>query len=297
MKILVSYRAIPQSPGWATGDMVVRAFRYLGHKVRAFAKYYQEDRMVETVTSDFLDGYDLILFMECNDGDPQYTNIKEMFPGARKTACWFFDTSYYPDHLTGLANHIGFDHHFIANPLNVRHFKNASCLPYACDSYLHFRQSWTPKNTRCSLVGSIREDRKALASLLESRGIKLDLIGGKFREAYIDALAESEAVVNQNPDQGYGLYNMRQFEAPAAGAIILTEKRDYDANPDVFQDGLNCFVYENHNDLADILNMLEDETQYKEMVRIAGQNHVLCHHTYEARCKQILTTLFPDEVH
>ena len=295
MRVLVSYRAIPQSPGWATGDMVVRAFRFLGHDVFPYAKYYQENRWLEPgLRFDSRAGeFDLVLFMECNDGDQQYAELKDL--RTRKRACWFFDTSYYPDHLTGLANHIGFDHHFIANPLNVRHFKNASCLPYACDSYLHFRQSWTPKNTRCSLVGSIREDRKALASLLESRGIKLDLIGGKFREAYIDALAESEAVVNQNPSQGYGLYNMRQFEAPAAGAIILTEQRDYEANPDVFQDGLNCFVYENHNDLADILNMLEHETVYKEMVRIAGQNHVLTHHTYEARCRQILATLFPNE--
>lgn len=271
----------------------MRAFRSLGHKVRVYAKYYQEERSVEPVTSDIYDYYDLVLFMECNDGDRQYGELKDL--QTRKRVCWFFDTSYYPDHLTGLARVMAFDHHFIANPLELKYFENSSHLPYACDSYLHFRQSWTPKNTRCSLVGSVREDRKALGRLLEARGIRLDLIGGKFREQYIDALAASEAVVNQNPDQGYGLYNMRQFEAPAAGAIILTEQRDYDANPDVFQDGLNCLTYESINDLADILSMLEHEPEYKERVRIAGQNHVLRHHSYEARCQQILTTLFPNE--
>jgi len=275
--------------------MVVRAFRSLGHYVFPYAKYYQENRWLEPgLRFDAQAGeFDLVLFMECNDGDRQYTELKNL--RTRKLAGWFFDTSYYPDHLTSLARAMAFDHCFIANPLELKHFENSSYLPYACDTSLHFRQPWTPKNMRCSLVGSVREDRMALGRLLEARGIKLDLIGGKFREEYIDALAASEAVVNQNPAAGYGLYNMRQLEAPAAGAIVLTEQRDYDANPDVFQDGLNCLVYENVNDLAGILNMLEQEPQYKESVRIAGQNHVLRHHSYEARCKQILETLFPHE--
>lgn len=237
--------------------------------------------------------FDLSLFMECNDGDNQYSELKNI--QARKTACWFFDTSYYGDHLRYLAEFFQFDTQFIANPLELSHFKNPIYLPYACDSSLHVRALETPKKSRCSLVGSIREDRKALGHLLSARGITLDLVGGKFREEYIDALAASETVVNQNPAAGYGLYNMRQFEAPAAGAIILTEERDYEANPDIFQDGLNCLVYENANDLVTILDMLQQDPAYRESVRIAGQNHVLRHHTYEARCQQILRTLFPHE--
>ena len=97
MKILVSFRGIPQSPGWATGDFVVKAFRKLGHEVFPYGNYYQTAERIEGLdqTTLFRQEYDLVLFLECNDGDPQCTEWHSN--GTSKTralASWFFDTSY-----------------------------------------------------------------------------------------------------------------------------------------------------------------------------------------------------------
>jgi hypothetical protein len=177
MRILVSYRGIPQSPGWATGDMVVKAFRALGHEAYPYAKYYQQNSWVEGApTARYSDGialdeydWDLILFMECNDGDPQYHELK--VTRSRKTACWLFDTSYHSDRYTRLVDYFRFDHIFLANPLTIREYKvwgydNLHYMPYACDRELHVRSLDFPKDCEVALVGSIREDRKQLARSL-----------------------------------------------------------------------------------------------------------------------------------
>jgi len=290
MRILVSYRGIPQSPGWATGDLVAKAFRKLGHEVDIHAKFYQKNLWVES--NPIRPEYDLFLFLECNDGDEQYLNLKQIH--ARRTACWFFDTSYYPDHLQGLQQYFGFDLQFIANPLELGYFPNAYHMPYACDRELHGRELVTKKR-HVALVGSDRQDRRDLQSRLRFAGIEMDIISNVFRADYINALAESEYVINQNPAAGRGLFNMRQYEAPAAGSIILTEGQDYDANEGEFQHLVNCLVYYNPKELVDLIHTVDKNKSEKENIRIAGQNHVLKHHTYEARCREILELAFPNE--
>lgn len=300
MRILVSYRGIPQSPGWATGDFVVKAFRDLGHECEPYAKFYQRHLWVEN-QNQYDDEYDLLLYLECNDGDPQYTELSSV--RARKTACWLFDTSYYPDHLVGLQNQFKFDVQFIANPLDVDRFSHSFHMPYACDPRLHFRSLQSlpgtapsvPQTCQVALIGSDRKDRRALQQELGKSGVDLDLVSGVFREQYIDALAASEFVINQNPDAGAGLFNMRQFEAPAAGSIIFTEGRDYDANEGEFEHMVNCVVYRNTDDIVRYICDLESDPDRKEKLRSTGQSHVLQHHTYEARCKEILELTFPHE--
>lgn len=303
MRILVSYRGIPQSPGWATGDMVVKAFRSLGHFTVPYAKYYQQDSWVEqrdeswTQENKFQEisrqDWDLILFLECNDGDRQYGELKNV--RARKTACWFFDNSYYADMAMGIIGHFNFNHHFIANPLVVQHFNhkefgNNHYLPYACDIELHGRKLNLKKNRKCALIGSVRKDRKQLVKALSKRGIELELIGDLYREDYINALASTQIVVNQNPAEGVGLLNMRWFEAPAAGAIILGESDDLKHNP-VFQ-GWNL----GHDSLDDIVNFIngQNETSLAIMAHEL-QSHVYANHTYQNRCQEILDTVFSHE--
>lgn len=295
MKILVSYRGIPPSPGWATGDMVVKAFQELGHEVYPYAKYYQENRWVEGRPGLDEHVWDLILFLECNDGDPQYPELR--ITKARKTACWLFDTSYYQDRCQFLVNYFKFDHKFLANPLTVQQYKtwgynNVHYLPYACDRDLHGRDLGGAKSHDVVLVGSIRDDRRALAHELDRLGVNLKLIGGVFREDYIDALASAKIVINQNPDAGRGLLNMRYWESPAAGSFVLTENSDYAVQP---VNILNGGTYNNTQDIAEFcvaaLGNLETLTQATKM----SQEHVFQHHTYKNRCEEILKECFPYE--
>lgn len=298
MKVLVSYRGIPQSPGWATGDMVVKAFRALGHEVYPYAKYYQQNKWVEDRSFGLDDhDFDLILYMECNDGDPQYHELA--VTRARKTACWLFDTSYYSDRCRSLVTYFRFDHIFLANPLTIREYKvwgynNVSYLPYACDPELHMRPLSHPKTHDVVLVGSIRDDRVRLQKELAKHGVELKLIGGVFREAYVDTLASTKIVINQNPQEGRGLLNMRCFETPVAGALLLSNDTDFLLQPGDWSTDLRlCFECDDISLLANqCRGLLADEKTLNGM-RQYTQNKVLARHTYIHRCKQLLETVFP----
>jgi hypothetical protein len=241
--------------------------------------------------------YDLALYMECNDADPAYGGFKAV--KARKTACWLFDTSYYQDNLTGFNNFFQFEHQFIANPLDIAKFPNGSFLPYAIDSELHGREILSNKEYDFILPGTSRPDRVSLSQSLSKKGIRLELISGLFREAYIDALAKARVVINQNPEQGRGLLNMRYWEAMAAGAVILTEESDFIANAkELMLNGmepLSGLYYNSLDHLVSLCQELNADRNELEKQRSGGQLNVLRHHTYENRCDRILKLLFPYE--
>jgi hypothetical protein len=281
--------------------MTVKALRGLGHEVYPYAKYYQKNEWVEGREFGLDDHvFDLMLFMECNDGDPQYPELR--LARARKTACWLFDTSYYADRCKRLVDYFGFDHLFLANPLTIQEYKvwgynNVHYLPYACDSELHVRPLEYPKTRDVVLVGSIRDDRRALATELADRGINLELIGNVFREEYIDALASAKIVINQNPSEGRGLLNMRFFETSAAGSFIFTEDADIIVQPMGEYPGemRMGYPYMNTETLAmDCLSLLDNPAVLQSHTKIS-QGRVLTYHTYHNRCEEILKTVFPNE--
>lgn len=294
MRVLVSYRGIPQSPGWATGDFVVKALRQLGHEAWPYAKYYQQNQWVEGKPLG-LDNHewDLILYLECNDGDPQYHELA--VARARKTACWLFDTSYYHDRCKSIVDYFRFDHVFLANPLTIREYrvwgyKNVNYLPYACDPELHMRPLSHPKTHDVVLVGSIRNDRRILANALAKHGVDLQLIGGVFREEYIESLASAKIVINQNPQEGRGLLNMRYWEAPAAGALLFTEALDMLVNDQTVR---GAPWYDDIERLAASCRWFLKEQELLDGARRYAQEDVLANHTYKNRCQHLLETVFP----
>jgi spore maturation protein CgeB len=293
LKILISYRGIPQSPGWATGDIITRALRRLGHEVSVYARYYKEDWWIEDPACRF-DSYDLHLFLECNDGEPQYLELCSI--DAKQTACWLFDTSYYSDQCEGLIRHFDFDHVFLANPLSIEYFKskgfNPHYLPYAADPELHYRDSDYPKTRDVVLAGSIREDRINLKNQLKEHGVELELISGVFREEYINALASARIVINQNPKEGLGLLNMRHFEAQAAGCFLIEQWCDLkpNINAGIVCTGA-CFHYYDIKDIAGICKeFLHDAEDLTDLVN-SEKKYFLMAHTYDARCKELLETI------
>jgi hypothetical protein len=114
-----------------------------------------------------------------------------------------------------------------------------------------------------------------------------------FREAYIDALAKASVIINQNPQQGAGLLNMRYWEAQAADAIVMTEKRDAQANYDA---GLrythNVLTYRS---VDDIISFADELLSVEKKSVVTGQEMIFRHHTYENRCQRMLEVLFPHE--
>jgi spore maturation protein CgeB len=174
----------------------------------------------------------------------------------------------------------------------VSKFPNGHYLPYACDRSLHSRYAEHEKKYDVSLIGSVRADREQLKDKLAEHGVDLELIGGVFREEYIDALAASRITVNQNPDQGAGLLNMRFWEAQAAGSLVFTENRDFKANVEAGLKNVTAIAYEDSEDLAHSCSTLLKCEYLQETMVSAGQERIFGYHTYESRCKSILETVF-----
>lgn len=280
MKILVSYRGIPQSPGWATGDCVVKGFRDLGHDVTAYGNYYQTPRRLED-KNVLAEDWDLFLFMECGDGDPVYTELANI--RARKRASWFFDAALYPQNWLAILRHFEFDVNYIANSCMLYDNLKTEYLPYAADD-LHVR-SQSHKYRAFGFIGSDRPDRQALASRLSFANVELK--SGIFRQEFIDYLAGSRYVINDIAGGGVGLIPMRPFEALAAGSALITPKDD-----GVKALGLPCIEYGSLDELVSICRHLYDDNIIPDN---SGQEAVLSNHMYRNRCTTILEKLFPYE--
>jgi hypothetical protein len=230
MNILVAYRGAPRIRGWETGAMVADAFRDLSHEVDEYGFVYETKESINSPTYHPEKHYDLVLIMEHNDPDPQPFELVNQ-PCDRRVY-WTFDISYKTRFELSNIARFQPDHVFCANyylcPMIV-HFLNieTTFLPYAACLKRHFRDiDPAIKKYDITLVGTERPDRLSLVETLQKAGLDARLISDVFKEDYITAMAESRVVINQNPPEGRGLMNMRQFEAPAAGALLLTSAGD-----------------------------------------------------------------------
>lgn len=294
MRILVSYRGAPRIRGWETGAMLARAFRRLGHSTIEYGKIYEVNKWLpgepdwtEPHSAISVDEFDLHVFMECNDPEPQYVGLRNVKVGKR--VGWFFDTSYYPHMIQNVANAMSFDWIFSANPNFGQNFfgPRSSFLPYAADKELHFRPLDTERNMQVALVGSDRPERSKLINTLKKAGLDARLIHGVFQEAYVDALASTYIVVNENPPAGRGLLNMRCFEAPAAGALLICQEGDHIER--VLTRSMSVLTYSSPADIVAICKSLGPEDVNK--IRAAGQNRVMEEHAYDHRAQEILDVL------
>lgn len=286
MRILVSYRAIPQSPGWATGDMVVRAFRKLGHEAHAYAKVYGKNEWLEDPISLKSQEWDLLLFMECNDGDGLYGELGSC--KAKKKASWYFDMTMNDSYFQmwqSLSK--AFDINFSANRNVLDKAKNCLYLPYAADSKLHFRNN-SKKTRDVVLVGSDRPERRKLVDGLLKERIQASLVSNVYREDYINTLASSVVSLNDIAGGGSGMLPMRAFEAPAAGSMLLTPANE--GAEEIF--GQKVFYYNNFEEAAQIAANLAFHRQETTNSIPMLQEFVRENHTYEIRCLEILEKIF-----
>lgn len=279
MKILVSYRGIPQSRGWATGDSVVRAFRDLGHEVYTWGHYYGHPEQKLENHGDWTD-YDLVLYMEMNDGDQQYAVLRNM--PCKVRAAWLFDIAMQPPFWQTLCDHMQFDKIFCANT-DYLDFLNAEFLPYAADTLLHYRPFNFKKRRVAALVGSDRESRRELIETVPDA----ELITGIYREKYIDILASSMISICDAAGGGSSLMPMRFFEAPAAGSLLVCEI-NHNQRDQIMREGEYYFGYSDPSDLPGLIDFLIENVDERERVRQNGHNNVILNHTYKQRCEKIL---------
>lgn len=280
MKVLVSYRGIPQSRGWATGDMVVRAFQALGHEAVPYGNYYQTQERLEN-RNVFVEDWDLYLQMECGDGDRFYNELRNI--RARKIASWWFDISLYPQKWVSETTFLQSNINFVANAkYNTDYY-----LPYAACETNHFR-AIRDKTVDFLIIGSDRPERRRLLEVLNAiPGTRTAYVTNAFRENYIDFLSSAKYVINDIAGGGQGLLPMRPFETIAAGSSLITPIDD-----GCKELGLPCFQYSDEQDLTRLCSIL---SVLPDFANPSLQKDFLSNHSYRARCQTILDTVFPNE--
>jgi hypothetical protein len=284
MRVLVAYRQ-NQGPGkgWETGAALIRALRRLGHTAHPYGTTYQTNEWIAPRPPWTPD---LIIFCECGDGDPQYTNIRTLFPGV-PLVMWDFDTAIHIDRTRALIHDLNPELLFLANPDMIERFPGSKYLPYAADE-TRFKPTAGPKKG-AAIIGSPFAERVEFA-----RKVGVDVIQTETGQEYADAVAGLQVHVHHTNSGGDGLLVMRYWETLCCGTVLLCP--DSASVRRHFEPNKHLLTYENEFDAGTKLKVcLSHLTRTDEFspirVAAAGRAHVLAHHTYRHRAQEIIDSL------
>ena len=288
LKIAVAYRGIPHSKGWATGDNLVRAFKRLGHEVYAYGNYYgTQEKLDDRRLPKELD---LLVYCECNDDDPQYTELRQQ--KARARVYWDFDVDNGRQGAAEqLAKQVGFDMICHANKLYSDYFKKFAsrtlCLPYAFDDE-HFKNLKVKTKFDVAIIGSPYPQRVQYVKKLKKMGVVVEFIQGKYKEDFILAINELKIHLNLNifGPGGNGLLVGRVWETIGCGTFLLTQRKDF--IEDFFEDGKHLALFDSPEECAGKIKYYLSHESEREKIARQGYEHGLKHHTYVARAQTIL---------
>jgi spore maturation protein CgeB len=288
--IVVSYRGIPHARGWAAGDNLVRAFRRLGHTVYAYGNYHQTTERIED--GPLPERADLLFYVECNDEDPQYEELRSYPADVR--AYWDFDVDNNRNaESKRLIRRMRFDVVFHANRLYQNFFQKlaprAVFLPYGFDDE-HFYPIDKERTIDVGLVGAAYPERVAYLERLAALGAHVQVVNGVYAQELAEVINDLKIHLNLNIDSrgGDGLLVLRIWETLGCGRLLLTQRKDF--IDELFEDGEHLVLFEDAEDCAaKIKDMLARPDELERIAR-SGYEHALRHHTYLARAETILAS-------
>jgi hypothetical protein len=289
VNIVVSYRGIPHSRGRETGACIARAFRRLGHSVYEYGNYYKTSQRIrdEAVPLET----DLLVYCECNDGDPQYEELKNL--KAHKKVYWDFDISYHPARTMTFIMRMKFDAIFYANRLFGTSLKklwhHSYFLPYAIDDEYHRKISEVNKEYDIGLCGSPYGIRMNYLDTLNRAGLKAKIFNGIYGVDFIRLINSFKIHLNINPSSGRGLLNARVWETTGCGTLLLTQQEDFIEL--FFENGKHILTFSDINDCINKSKKLLADDDARESIAQAGYALVHEQHTYVNRAQTILKTL------
>lgn len=143
----------------------------------------------------------------------------------------------------------------------------------------HLRSPDLPRDLDIAFAGNLnpavqRERAPWIARLLdlETRGVRTAVHQGVKGSAYGDLLGRSKLGFNRSIR---GEMNLRAFEVPAAGSVLLMERENLEVR-DFFVPGEECVLY-GHDDFEDlVLELLRDDVRRQRIAR-AGHRRALDH--------------------
>lgn len=212
------------------------------------------------------------------------------------TACYLIDIPYNPKQKLLIAPF--FDYVFIPHKEYLDAFrqvnKNVFWLPFACDPEVHRRYKGVEKIYDVGFVGGVKGEKRGKILDDLSRHFKLN----DFRRFYAPSemarvYSQSKIVFNMGRS---GELNMRLFEAPSCGSLLLTERTKNGLN-ELFKDGEQLITYGPEDNLKDTIKYYLSHDEEREGIAEAGHKLVLEKHTYWHRVQTILETIKNNNYH
>ena len=271
MRILVSGRGIPGRKGWSNAECLVRGFKKLGHDAHVYGNVYESD--------DPIDQYspatgcikpDLLVWTECNDGDPQYSELLDL---DCPRVIWDFDTSMHEEFSRWLWTKFG--RVYVANP-NYR--RDATYLPYGVDETLYYPGEQV---NDVAIVGTPFKERVEFAA---KAGV--ELVQGLYGEAYAAFLRSLKIGVHHHDSGGEGLLVARVWETMASGSVLVTH--DNLSIRRHFTPGINVVLYDSPWDCRRRVEALLNDDEGRKNIAQNGYSEVLRRHTWTARARRIV---------
>lgn len=116
---------------------------------------------------------------------------------------------------------------------------------------------------------------------------RIQIVGGVYGEAYTRLLNQSKMVFNFSIR---GEMNMRAYEAPACGALLLMEDSNLEVR-DFLTDGISCVLY-NRANLVDKIQYYLSHPDLLQQVASAGHAAIQSH-SYEKQFEHLIPLLEP----
>jgi spore maturation protein CgeB len=189
-------------------------------------------------------------------------------------------------------------------PIREAGCKEVIYLPFGYDPEIHAPPSITPHISRSvSFVGAWDRHRESILESIKHYDLRISgAAWGRFldrtplarqivykRNIHGDELAKevSTAAVclNLMRYQNTGSHNMRTFEVPSMGGLLLTTRSE--EQHEYFPEGKACLMFEGQEELSDKIKWVLSNAKHAANIRAEGRARVVPH-TYKNRAQTVL---------
>jgi len=256
----------------------------MGHQAHPYGTVYQTG---QRIAPEAPWKPELIIFMECGDGDQQYI---EFATRGCPMAMWLFDTGRdekYQEHHRLLVDHLKPERLFLANPDMIPAFPCSKYLPYAADETRFKPVATMGEKSGTAIIGNHFPERDEFA-----RRVGVEVIQTETGQEYADAVAGLQVHVHHTNSGGDGLLVMRYWETLCCGTVLFSEDSS-EFERLGFEPGSHYIDYPKYDhDHAKVrLDSLMKNKEHQRIIAANGREHVLAHHTYRHRAQEILDSL------
>ena len=273
MKITIAYRGVLHA-GWAIGESLAQAFIRLGHEVYLHANHYR----TEYIIGSSPDNVDLLIYLECNDDEPQYYELSSL---KCPKVYWEFDSAMHPDFMRSMQNVFEFDYVFCANKKYAKEY-DAYYLPYAVDVD-KFKPYPVQLKRGTALVGTAFKKR---IEFCEQVGIPI-ITNTRF-ESYSLAVRRLKSHLHYYSSGGEDLLVCRIFETLGSATLLLAKRSD--VLLDLFEENKHMLCYDSVDECVEKIEWINGSNEWRAIAQ-SGYEEVIAKHTYLHRAKEILSAV------